>query len=420
MVWKFGKHSSSIVTSGKNITLDRFFRYVNVFYFSIGMVAYNSEETKNNWSPKARKWTRILLNCYFFCQVLNLNFVLLSELIYVVLAFASANNFLEATMNLCFIGYVVIGVIKIRHIWYQRSQITQVVAHLQQLHPTSERQQAEYMMAKYLRRYRYVSIFYFSMHLVLIWTYNLYWAVYYLIYDFWLGIRTFKRMLPYYCWTPWDWASNWTYYLMYISQNLAGQSCVSGQLAADMFLCALVTLLVMHFKRLGTQIEQHVAGQLTPEQDIEFLQKCIIYHQRLLLLCEDINQIFGIPLLCNFSSSSFIICFMIFQITIGGSIDNLAMLALFLFCSMVQIFMIGSYAQRLINASEQIGQAVYNHDWFGGELRYRKMLLLIIRRAQKPSYVKATMFLNVSLITVTDLLQLSYKFFALLRTMYVK
>ncbi|KAH8358856.1 hypothetical protein KR093_002896 [Drosophila rubida] len=420
MAGKFGQHSQTLTTTKQTIKLDKFFQFVNIFYLSIGMVAYDTADWSNWRSPRARKWASRLLSWTFFCQVLNLNVVLVSELIYVALAFASANNFLQATMNLCFIGYVVIGVIKIRDIWSQRSQLTRVVAQLQRLHPVSVEQQAEYMMPKYLGGYRKVSIFYFSMYMVLIWTYNLYWAVYYLVYDYWLGIRTFQRMLPYYCWTPWDWSTNWSYYAMYFSQNLAGQTCVSGQLAADMFMCALVTLLVMHFKRLATQIEQHVAGRLSPDQDLIFLQRSIIYHQRLLLLCEDVNQIFGISLFCNFASSSFIICFMIFQITIGGSIDTLVMLAFFLFCSMVQVFMIGSFAQRLINASEHIGQAVYNHDWFGGEVRYRKMLILIIKRAQRPSYLKATIFLNVSLITVTDLLQLSYKFFALLRTMYAK
>ncbi|XP_062125622.1 putative odorant receptor 85d [Drosophila sulfurigaster albostrigata] len=420
MVRKLGRYTETMATSDKTIKLKKFFQFVNIFYLSIGMVAYDTEEWNNRHTPEVRKWTSRLLSWIFICQVLNLNLVLISELIYVGLAFASANNFLEATMNLCFIGYVVIGVIKIRDIWSQRSQLTRVVAQLQRLHPTKVGEQGEYLMDKYLRDYRKVSIFYFSMYLVLIWIYNLYWVFYYLVYDFWLGIRTFNRMLPYYCWTPWDWSTNWSYYVMYFSQNLAGQTCVSGQLAADMFMCALVTLLVMHFKRLATQIEQHVAGQQSPEKDLTFLQKNIVYHQRLLILCEDVNQIFGISLFCNFASSSFIICFMIFQITIGGNIDTLVMLAFFLFCAMVQVFMIGSYAQRLINASQQIGQAVYNHDWFDGELRYRQMLILIIKRAQRPSYLKASIFLNVSLITVTDLLQLSYKFFALLRTMYAK
>lgn len=51
--------------------------------------------------------------------------------------------------------------------------------------------------------------------------------------------------------------------------------------------------------------------------------------------------------------------------------------------------------------SEQVGLAVYSHDWFRGGLRYRKLMLLIIKRAQRPSYLKATHLLNMSLITVT-------------------
>lgn len=52
--------------------------------------------------------------------------------------------------------------------------------------------------------------------------------------------------------------------------------------------------------------------------------------------------------------------------------------------------------------SEHIGQAVYNHDWFHADLRYRKMLILIVKRAQQPSRLKATIFLKVSLVTVSD------------------
>ncbi|KAH8414012.1 hypothetical protein KR222_001541, partial [Zaprionus bogoriensis] len=412
MAWSSRKQVGSKTTTS-TISLHRFFRYVNVFYLSIGMEAYDLREGRRS------SWRSLLLNCYFICQMLNLNAVLLSELIFVFLAFSSGNNFLEATMNLSFIGFVILGGIKIRLIWHRRHHITQVVAQLEQLHPSGAQLQAAYGVERYLRGYSRISIFYFGMHLILIWTYNLYWAVYYVIYDFWLGIRHFERTLPYYCWTPWDWQTNWSYYLMYASQNLAGQACLSGQLAADMFMCALVTLLIMHLRRLATQLEQHVAGVRPPEQDLAFLRVLgIIYHQRLLLLGEDINRIFGISLLCNLASSACIICFVIFQITIGGNIDNLVMLAFFLFCALVQVFMIGSYAQRLIDASEHVGQAVYNHDWFHGGLRYRQLLPLIIKRAQRPSYLKATHLLNMSLVTVTELLQLSYKFFAVLRTMY--
>ncbi|XP_017073392.2 putative odorant receptor 85d [Drosophila eugracilis] len=392
------------------IPLEGFLKYANIFYLSIGMLAYDHKDSGRRKEQ--------LLHWMFIAQIVNLNAVLISELIYVFLAISKGSNFLEATMNLSFIGFVVVGGLKIWHIWRQRKRLTQVVNELEHLHPKRLDQQEPYNIGYHLSGYSRYSKFYFGMHLVLIWTYNLYWAVYYLVCDFWLGVRNFERMLPYYCWVPWDWSTGFSYYLMYVSQNLAGQTCLSGQLAADMLMCALVTLVVMHFIRLSGHIQGHVAGMASSEKDLEFIQSVVVYHQRLLHLCHNINEIFGVSLLCNFVSSSFIICFVGFQMTIGGKIDNLVMLVLFLFCAMVQVFMIATHAQRLIDASEQIGQAAYNHDWFHADLRYRKMLILIVKRAQQPSRLKATIFLNVSLVTVSDLLQLSYKFFALLRTMY--
>ncbi|KAH8265332.1 hypothetical protein KR038_004311 [Drosophila bunnanda] len=394
------------------IPLESFLKYANVFYLSIGMLAYD-----HKGSGKRKE---LLLHWIFIAQMINLNAVLLTELIYVFLAISRGSNFLEATMNLSFIGFVVVGDLKIWHIWRQRTQLTHVVREMEKLHPQTNDQQKPYDMAVHLGVYKRYSIFYFGMHLMLIWTYNLYWAVYYLVCDFWLGIRQFQRMLPYYCWVPWDWSTGSSYYIMYVSQNFAGQACLSGQLAADMLMCALVTLLVMHFTRLAGHIESHVAGLTTPQRDLKFLQLVVAYHQRLLLLCQDINGIFGVSLLCNFVSSSFIICFVGFQMTIGGKIDNLVMLVLFLFCAMVQVFMITTYAQRLLDASEHIGQAVYNHDWFHGDLRYRKMLILIIKRAQQPSVTGHRSDINSMSFVLLQLLQLSYKFFALLRTMYVK
>ncbi|BFF89832.1 putative odorant receptor 85d [Drosophila madeirensis] len=394
------------------IKLERFLRYANTFYLSIGMEAYDHQGRG--------KMRALFLRCLFIALILNLNAVLLSELIYVFLAIGSGTNFLEATMSLSFIGFVIVGDLKVWHIWRKRDQITQVVRQMEQLHPREKHQQEAFEVAKHLSGYSRYSIFYFGMHLVLIWTYNLYWAIHYLVYDFWLGIRQFVRMLPYYCWVPWDWSTNSSYYLMYVSQNVAAQTCLSGQLAADMLMCALVTLLVMHFSRLGRRIEEHVAGLVSPQQDLAFLRAAVVYHQRLLQLCHNINEIFGVSLLSNFVSSAFIICFVGFQMTIGGNIDNLVMLVLFLFCAMVQVFMITTYAQRLLDASQHIGEAVYNHDWFQADLRYRKMLIIIVKRSQRASRLRATIFLNVSLVTVSDLLQLSYKFFALLRTMYGK
>lgn len=94
-----------------------------------------------------------------------------------------------------------------------------------------------------------------------------------------------------------------------------------------------------------------------------------------------------------------------------------------------------------------IARAAYNQDWSHADVRYRKSLLMIIQRSQKPAYLQGTIFIQITRGSMTDvsafnpnplciyvisplvqhvihivfqLLQLSYKFFALLRTMYTK
>ncbi|XP_036326351.1 putative odorant receptor 85d [Rhagoletis pomonella] len=65
-----------------------------------------------------------------------------------------------------------------------------------------------------------------------------------------------------------------------------------------------------------------------------------------------------------------------------------------------------------------VAQAVFNNDWTNAHTHYQQMLVLVVARAQKPAILKATSFVHVSRGTMTDIMQISYKFFTLIRTMY--
>ncbi|EDW04519.1 GH12556, partial [Drosophila grimshawi] len=142
------------------------------------------------------------------------------------------------------------------------------------------------------------------------------------------------------------------------------------------------------------------------------------YHERLLLLSDQLNEVFGVPLLMNLLISSFVICFVGFQMTVGVPIDLLIKLFLFLISSLCEAYLICHHGQLIADASFGISAAAYNQNWYYADVRYRRSLILIIARSQSPVYLKATVFMKITRGTMTDLLQLSYKFFALLRTMY--
>lgn len=132
------------------------------------------------------------------------------------------------------------------------------------------------------------------------------------------------------------------------------------------------------------------------------------------------NGVFGIPLLLNFLTSSVMVCFVGFQMTLGLSADHTVKLALFLISAVSEIYLICHFSNLLIVAvcsllefeytwianymyfqSEGVSAGVYRMNWFAGDDRFRKMLIFIALRAQKPVCLKATVFLDISMETMT-------------------
>lgn len=52
--------------------------------------------------------------------------------------------------------------------------------------------------------------------------------------------------------------------------------------------------------------------------------------------------------------------------------------------------------------SFNIATAVYNQQWYNADIGYKKMLVLIAARAQKPVELQATKFVLISRGTMTD------------------
>ncbi|KAH8283728.1 hypothetical protein KR018_007889, partial [Drosophila ironensis] len=77
-----------------------------------------------------------------------------------------------------------------------------------------------------------------------------------------------------------------------------------------------------HFDHLARVLEHHrPSGNWS--KDSTFLVDTVRYHQRILRLTDVLNDIFGIPLLLNFMVSTFVICFVGFQMTVGVPPDLL-------------------------------------------------------------------------------------------------
>ncbi|XP_016926148.3 odorant receptor 85b [Drosophila suzukii] len=390
--------------------MKKLMKYASFFYTGVGIQPYS----KRGDSEKNRLRDSIV----FWSNVINLTMVGICESIYVYSAYKE-DKFLEAVTVMSYIGFDIVGLSKMFFIRWKKTAITEMMEELEDIYPRGKVEEERYNLDKYLGSCSRISLTYSSLYSVLIWTFNLFCVMEYWVYEKWLNIRVVGKTLPYLMYIPWNYENSWSYYPLLFSQNFAGYTAAAGQISTDLLLCAVATQVVMHFDYLSSTMEHHkLSGNW--QEDSRFLADSVRYHERILRLSDVVNDIFGIPLLLNFMVSSFVICFVGFQMTVGVPPDVVIKLFLFLFSSMSQVYLICHYGQMVADASYGVSVATYNQNWNQADVRYERALVIIIARAQKVTFLKATIFLDITRSTMTDLLQISYKFFALLRTMYTQ
>jgi len=144
-------------------------------------------------------------------------------------------------------------------------------------------------------------------------------------------------------------------------------------------------------------------------------------------LTDVMNEVFGIPLLLNFAASSVLVCFVGFRLTVGISPEQFLKLMLILVSAMIEIYLLCSFSQMLIDAvcclsvgliliiyiniyfqSESVSIAAWDMSWMEADTRFRKMLIFIALRAQRPVCLKATVFLDVSIQTMSSVSYLGF------------
>ncbi|XP_067612682.1 putative odorant receptor 85d [Eurosta solidaginis] len=409
------------IISKAMVNFSAFFEMTNFCYSLLGYMPYDEvsgQRAKN--MPKGIK--PYLRKLFFIISLININWVLFTECAFVVVNFLENADFLQAARNLTFVGFVFVSDIKIAFNTRHSEHIQVLINKLYEMYPKCAKDQIAYNLEDYLKNYKRLARLEVLSYTFTAWSYNCQPILRFFIYKLWLQQLDVARDVPFYCWVPFEWRDNWLYYPLYISQAMAAQSCLSVFLGNDLLMCAAIQQLVIHFRKIVHDLNEYkVSGASTSaRKDLKFLGSIVSRHQYTLELCELINEIFGVTIFISFSSTSFIICFLAFQYSVGVPFDAMVMLFSYMICSMSQIYMICSYGQELITTSEDVGHAVYNHDWHNADKSYKKMLAVIIQRAQKPATLRGTYLLNVSMATMTDLLQLSYKFFAVIRTMYAK
>ncbi|XP_068157909.1 odorant receptor 67a-like [Drosophila tropicalis] len=393
-----------------------FVRLPLFFYHTIGFNPY-AEDKKNRGSRS--NWLWIL----FFIHMGVLNFVLACEIIFSFDQFVNG-SFVTACETLGYIGFVAVADLKIIAVYFRRATLSNLVNQMESIFPKNQEHE-QYDVNRYLTRCRLLTKSFSVLYIVLISLYNMVAYFQYVIDRYIQHSPDAERTMPYVPTVPWNWHnSNLGFYGTYLIQTWA--ACVSsvGHISADLMIFSVEIQVLMHFDYLSKSLlefpiqAENGANIDGANRDLSKLQQLIAYHNKILGLTDLINEVFGRPLLLNLLTSSVVVCLVGFQMTIVLSPEQVVKLVLYLISANVEIYLICYFSQLLIEASGGVAFAVYDMNWTIADHRFRKMLVLMAHRAQKPVFLKATVFLDISMETMSMFLRMSYKFFCAIRTMY--
>lgn len=261
-----------------SVRLDDFLYLPVYFYSTIGIEPYELTNKTVAW----RRW----LFLKFLLYLANLNFVLILEISFIVLAFNNSELFVDACMVGAYIGFVCVGQLKMITVWWQKPKLTFLVQEMRSIFPESRLEQQQYQVEIYVKRCHFITKSFAFLYLFLVVTYNLYVLIPFLVQRWILHSPNVQMVMPYTPVSPWDLERGWGFCLMYSVQALAGYTCTAGNMASDILIFSVVIQDIMHFDYLSKTFEDFtVQPEEVPNghnEDLKILQNLIAYHIKLL------------------------------------------------------------------------------------------------------------------------------------------
>ncbi|KAI8128672.1 Odorant receptor 67c [Lucilia cuprina] len=393
-------------------TYEDFMKIPAIFYKTIGEDIFDYRSSNRRLS--------LMFKCLLYAGFINFNLLVLGEIIFFYQAVQSKDTVLGAIAVAPCIGFSLVADFKQLALVLNKKIVQKHFDQMESIFPNTIKQQERNRLHYHERIMHRVMIIFSILCLAYTSTFSLYPACKSFVQYYFLGAEKFERRFGFLIWYPYDsTGKTWVYWLTYMGQVHGAYLAGVAFLSADLLLVTSVTQLNMHFDYLSNELTQYEPDVKHEKADLEFLSRIIKHHINCLELSEHVDNIFSFSLLLNFLMASLTICFIGFQVT-TSSLEVIIMYCIFLLASMLQVFIVCFlvYGDELMTASLKVGDAAYNQNWFNASIKYKKMLLLIIRRSQRPSCITPPTFSAVSFESYMKVISMSYRFFALLRTTY--
>jgi len=256
-----------------------FFKLPVMFYHTIGLHPYESSKPEDE--------PGIMFHIYFLCHMINLVFVVIMEILFVIISFRNKENFLVSCIQMGCIAFVFAALGKVVSLIFLKKNMSNLVEELETMFPRPrQEEQEQYEVNKYLKTSNLYNKSFGIIYVVLVAINSMFELIEYIILRM-MNSPNAEPSMPYVELAPWDYHEGWKFYLTYVSQAIAGYTATCGHISADLMIFAATMQAIMHFDRLSRalkemQVREGSGSKGGAEENLRELQTLIAYHNKIL------------------------------------------------------------------------------------------------------------------------------------------
>ncbi|XP_034670973.1 putative odorant receptor 19b [Drosophila subobscura] len=231
-----------------------------------------------------------------------------------------------------------------------------------------------------------------------------------------------ERLLLYPGWIPWDYkTSSFTVYLATVMLHNIGffeNAMMVGNV--DTYPGSYLIMLAAHTQALAHRVSRLGHDpRLTRDQCCAQLRRCINDHQLIMNLFQSLEHSFSMSCFLQFfstASAQCAICFFLIFVRIG-IMRSVNMIFLFLTFTFQTLLLCYS-AELVCHEGESLMRAVYDCNWLDQSVEFRRMIILMLARSQKPMIMRAGVIVPVQMKTFRMVCKGAYSMLTLLNEMH--
>ncbi|KAH8387306.1 hypothetical protein KR093_006191, partial [Drosophila rubida] len=192
-------------------------------------------------------------------------------------------------------------------------------------------------------------------------------------------------------WHPWDWRSSRRVYLFTVSFQMLGLTVLALMtLNNDTYPMSYMIMVAGHYRALAVRVALLGHGRESRAAAYEQLIGCIEDHKTVLLLVATIQQTMSTVIFYQFASTACSMCTLAFYLFfVKVSLSKLLHLCFMFVGIVLETFIICYASEEVVLGAEQLVQAIYDCNWLQQSVKFKRTMLLMLNRSQRPVQIVA-------------------------------